>query len=124
MEKVDYTTHVEIPLDVISDFIKDFSNWAPMVKGYQSHEMVDDKEAIWTIRGEFGPFSRLTKFHTSITEWVEKEQVAFELKGLNEPVTGYDVVQLAVRAAGNSSKIFAEVGFNAGGALGLSSIAW
>lgn len=118
MEKVDYTTKVEIPLDVMWDFIKDFSNWAPMVKGYQSHEMIDDRESIWTIRGEFGPFSRLTKFHTSITEWNEKERVSFQLKGLNEPVTGYGTVQLVTGEASSGSQIFSEVGFNAGGALG------
>lgn len=117
MEKVDYTTTVDIPLDVMWDFIKDFSNWAPMVKGYQTHEMVDDKKSVWTIRGEFGPFSRLTKFDNVITEWVEKDRVAFELKGLNEPVTGYGVVQLKAGDDG-SSTIFSEVGFNAGGALG------
>jgi len=118
MEKVDYNTTVDIPLAVMWDFIKDFSNWAPMVKGYQTHDMVDERKSIWTIRGEFGPFSRLTKFDNIITEWVEKDRVAFELKGLNEPVTGYGVVQLAPSYAGSGSTISAEVGFNAGGALG------
>jgi len=118
MEKVDYNTTVDIPLDVMWDFIKDFGNWAPMVKGYQTHDMVDEKKSIWTIRGEFGPFSRLTKFDNIITEWVEKDRVAFELKGLNEPVAGYGMVQLAPANAGSGSTISAEVGFNAGGALG------
>ncbi|MBE0595889.1 MAG: SRPBCC family protein [Desulfuromonadales bacterium] len=117
MPKVDYTTSVEIPLDTMWDFIKDFSNWAPMVKGYQTHEEINDKESIWTVRGEFGPFSRLTKFHTTITEWEQRERVAFEMRGLNEPVTGYGVVRLA-EGEGTSSQILAEVGFDAGGALG------
>jgi len=118
MPKVDYATTVEIPLGTMWNFIKDFSNWAPMVKGYQTHQMFNEKESVWTIRGEFGPFSRLTKFHTTITEWHEGEKVAFEMKGLNEPVAGYGFVKLVPVEPGNGSRIVAEVGFEAGGALG------
>ncbi len=118
MQVVDYTTKVDVPLEVMWDFIKDFSNWAPMVKGYQQHEMVSDQESIWTIRGEFGPFSRLTKFHTTITEWVQRDRVGFELKGLNEPVTGFGNVRLSQGTDSGSCGIVAEIGFNAGGALG------
>ena len=119
MEKVDYNTTVEIPLDVMWDFVKDYSNWAPLVKGYQSHEEIDDKESIWDVRGEFGPFSRVTKFHNTITEWNEGQGVAFELKGINEPLTGYGNVRLEPGGdSGNSTRIFSELGFEAGGALG------
>lgn len=118
MQKVDYNTAVEIPLEVMWDFIKDFGNWAPMVKGYQTHDMLSENESVWTIRGEFGPFSRITKFNTKITEWVDRERVAFEMKGLNEPVSGYGVVRLAAGTADSGSQIFAEIGFDAGGALG------
>jgi len=118
MEKVDYNTTVEIPLDVMWSFVKEYSNWAPLVKGYQSHEEIDDKESIWVVRGEFGPFSRVTKFHNTITEWNEGQGVAFELKGMNEPLTGYGKVRLESEDSGNSTRIFSELGFEAGGALG------
>lgn len=118
MEKVDYNTTVDIPLDVMWDFVKEINNWAPLVKGYQSHEEIDDKESIWVVRGEFGPFSRVTKFHNTITEWNEGQGVAFELKGMNEPLTGYGKVQLESDDGGNSTRIFSELGFEAGGALG------
>jgi carbon monoxide dehydrogenase subunit G len=117
MQSVNYAKTVEIPFPVMWDFIKDFSNWAPMVKGYQSHEVINDKESIWVMKGEFASFSRITKFNTAITEWVEKEKVAFEMKGVNEPVTGYGIVQLS-SGNGNDSNIVAELGFNAGGILG------
>ena len=117
MQTVDYTKTVEIPLAVMWDFIKEFSNWAPMVKGYQSHEVANDRESVWVMKGEFASFSRITKFNTTITEWVEKEKVAFEMKGVNEPVTGYGIVQLNP-ANGDGSEIAAELGFNAGGLMG------
>ncbi|MFB3813522.1 MAG: CoxG family protein [Terriglobales bacterium] len=118
MQKVDYTTSVEIPLEVMWDFIKDFSNWAPMLKGYQSHELINDKESIWIIKGEFGSFSRVSKFHTTITEWVQREKVAFELKGLNEPVKGFGFVQLSPENAGSKTNISAQLGVAVSGALG------
>lgn len=118
MEKVDYAATVEIPLDVMWDFLKDFDNWAPMIRGYEDHEKIDEKRSVWMIRGEFGPFSRLAKFDNVITEWIEKELVAFELTGVNEPITGYGRVELKPIDADNSSQILAELGFNAGGALG------
>ena len=118
MEKVEYNTNVEIPLDVMWDFVKEYANWAPLIQGYQSHEEINDKESIWTVRGDFGPFSRVTKFHNIITEWNEGQGVAFELKGMNEPLTGYGKVRLESEDSGNSTRIFSELGFEAGGALG------
>ena len=118
MEKVDYDTIVEIPLDVMWNFVKEINNWAPLVKGYQSHEEIDDKESIWVVRGDFGPFSRVTKFHNTITEWKEGQGVSFELKGMNEPLSGYGKVQLESIDGGDNTRIFSELGFEAGGALG------
>lgn len=118
MERVDYAVTVDIPLDVIWNFIEDFDNWAPMIKGYESHEKIDEKNSIWMIRGEFGSFSRLTKFNNKITEWVEKERVAFEMTGVNEPVNGGGSVVLTPENDGSSVRISAAVGFQAGGMMG------
>jgi carbon monoxide dehydrogenase subunit G len=118
MPQVEYSTTVDIPRDVLWNFVKDFKNWAPLLKGYKSHEMVNEKESIWIIKGQFGAFSRTTKFHTTITEWVEGERVAFKLKGLNEPVTGYGWVNLASDDSNKNTTISSEVGAEAGGVLG------
>ncbi len=118
MPKVEYTTTVEIPRNVLWDFVKDFGNWAPLLKGYTTHEMVNEKESIWTIKGQFGSFSRTTKFHTTITEWVDGERVAFRLTGINEPVDGYGWVQLSQGDSENITRISSEVGVEAGGVLG------
>ena len=46
----------------------------------------------------------------TITEWNEGQGVAFELKGMNEPLTGYGKVQLESEDSGNSTRIFSELG--------------
>ncbi len=118
MPKVEYTTTVEIPKDTLWNFVKDFSNWGPMLKGYQSHEMINDKESIWIIKGKFGTFSRTTKFHNTITEWDEGKRVAFNLKGMNDPVDGYGWVNLNPDGTKKGTIISSEIGIEAGGIFG------
>lgn len=43
MQPVEYVKSVDIPLEVLWDFIKDFDNWAPMLNGYQRHKIVNDR---------------------------------------------------------------------------------
>ena len=42
MRKVQFSTTVDIPLGELWDFVKDLNNWAPMVKGYQGHEFLNE----------------------------------------------------------------------------------
>lgn len=94
MRKVTYNVTIELGLEELWSFVKDFNNWAPMIKGYQTHELIKADESILVFRGQVGPISRIMKVHASITEWIEKERVAFSFKGLNEPVSGYGLVRL------------------------------
>ena len=46
--------HVEldIPIEVIWDFIRDDNNWAPLVPGYIQHEKLNDRQIIWEFCGD------------------------------------------------------------------------
>ena len=35
-------------------FVSDMNNWAPFLTGYQKHEIIDDTDSIWTLKGEVG----------------------------------------------------------------------
>lgn len=118
MPDVDYTTTIEIARPDVWEFVKDMNNWAPFAEGYQSHEVVNDRESIWTVKGEIGPISRTTKFHVQITEWVEMERVAFELKGLNEPISGGGAIRLSDTEDGGGTEIRGEATLQFGGSLG------
>ncbi len=95
MPDVSYTTVMRAPCSEVWEFVRDMNNWAPFARGYQSHEVIDERESIWTVKGDLGPISRVTKFHITITEWIEAERVAFTLTGLNEPITGQGAIQLS-----------------------------
>jgi probable F420-dependent oxidoreductase len=116
MPKVDYTTTIEVQRSTVWEFVRDMNNWAPFAKGYQAHEVVNDRESLWTVKGDIGPISRVTKFHVQITEWIEGEGVGFVLKGINESISGEGTIRLADASAG--TQIRGEALLEFGGTLG------
>lgn len=119
MQQVEYQKTVQIPLEVMWDFIKDFDNWAPMLNGYQRHHTLNERESIWEIKGTIGKYRRQTKLRASITEWVIRQKVVFKVDGVNEVVTGIGSVTLNPGNNGSQSTILsATIGIAAGGAFG------
>jgi len=118
MPTVNYTTTMAAPRAVVWQFVRDMNNWAPFTRGYQSHEIINDRESIWTVKGDLGPISRVTKFHITITEWVEGERVGFTIQGLNEPITGAGAIQLSDAAGDSQTEIRGEATLNFGGSIG------
>ncbi len=88
MPEVQYRTTMSLPPEKVWEFVKDMNNWAPFLTGYQTHEIVDDTDSIWTLKGDVGILSRLVKLRAHVTEWNGPEKVAFTLTGINEKVDG------------------------------------
>lgn len=88
MPEVTYTTSMSIPREAIWEFVKDMNNWAPFLTGYQKHEIIDEKDSIWTLKGDVGVLSRMVKLKAHITEWDGPNKVSFTLTGMNEAVDG------------------------------------
>jgi carbon monoxide dehydrogenase subunit G len=115
MPSLNYTTNMTVPRDRVWVFVRDINNWASLVKGYQGHELIGERESIWTVKGELGPVTRITKVRITVTEWVDGERVAFAVKGLNEPITGEG--SITVRDAGTGTEISGTGNIQFGGAL-------
>jgi len=92
MPEVEYTTTMRLPRTAIWDFVKDMNNWAPFLTGYQKHEILDETDSVWTLKGDVGILSRVVRLQAHITEWVEPGRVSFTLTGLNEKVDGGGVL--------------------------------
>lgn len=88
MPEVTYTTTMNISRDDIWEFVKDMNNWAPFVTGYQKHEVIDDTDSIWHLKGDVGVLSRLVQLKAHITAWEGPDKVEFTLTGINEKVDG------------------------------------
>ena len=117
MAQVEYSATIEVPRPTVWEFVRDMNNWAPFATGYQEHEVINDRESVWTVKGEVGPISRVTKFKVVITEWVEQEKVAFTLEGINEPITGGGAI-LLTDGDGHGTDIRADAELEFGGSLG------
>ena len=103
MPEISYNALIEAPVEVVWDFAKDIKNWAPLLKYYESLEELNERESIWTMKGEIGPFTRITKLRVIITEWLEQQRVAFDMEGINEPIKGSGNVSL--NSNGGESRI-------------------
>jgi len=86
--EAEYSTAVKLPVQLIWDYVQEMDNWAPFLRGYQSHEKHDENESTWVLKGDVGAVSRTVKFFVTVDEWNAPSQVCFSLKGLNEPMEG------------------------------------
>jgi carbon monoxide dehydrogenase subunit G len=116
--EISYVTTMAAERPRVWEFVRDMNNWAPFTRGYQSHEIISDRESIWTVRGDLGPISRITKVEVHITEWVEGERVGFTVKGINEPLMGGGAITLSDAATGTGTAIRGDATIEFGGSLG------
>jgi carbon monoxide dehydrogenase subunit G len=94
MPEVEFTTRVGRPREVVWEFVKDMSNWAPYLTGYQAHEILSDTDSIWTLKGDVGVLARVVKLKAHVTEWNGPSRVSFTLTGLNEQVDGDGTLEM------------------------------
>jgi carbon monoxide dehydrogenase subunit G len=93
--EAEYSTTAQLPVPVIWDFVREMDNWAPFLRGYQSHEKQSDDDSVWVLKGDVGMVTRTVKFQVHVDEWGEPSLVRFTLKGLNEPMEGGGEFRLA-----------------------------
>ncbi len=88
MPEVEYATTMALSRPLIWDFVKDMNNWAPMLTGYQKHEILDETDSVWTLKGDVGILCRMVQLRAHITEWVAQARDSCTLTGLTETVDG------------------------------------
>lgn len=99
MPEVEYTTQMALPVDTVWSFVSDMNNWAPFLTGYQKHEIVDETDSIWTLKGDVGILSRIVELRAHVTEWSAPNKVTFTLTGINEAVEGGGAVVIDRKSA-------------------------
>jgi carbon monoxide dehydrogenase subunit G len=88
LPEAEYSTTARLPVPLIWSYVREMDNWAPFLRGYQSHEKQSDTDSVWVLKGDVGMMTRTVKFHVHIDEWGEPSRVRFTLKGMNEPMQG------------------------------------
>jgi carbon monoxide dehydrogenase subunit G len=102
MPEATYTTVIPVPHGLIWDFVKDMNNWAPFMMGYQEHEVIDQTDSVWTLKGDVGVLSRKVKFRVHITEWTEPSRVAFTMTGVTDQMQGEGQFELSALGGGST----------------------
>ena len=72
---------LELPIDRIWNFVSLMDNWAPLVPGYISHEIINESESTWKFKGDLGFVKKKVKLKVDITGWEEPNKVTFNLTG-------------------------------------------
>ncbi|NKE04226.1 MULTISPECIES: CoxG family protein [Mesobacillus] len=79
---------IDVPIEQVWDFVKDMDNWAPLLPGYISHEKLNEKQSNWTFKETVGVLKKKISLQVTIKEWIEPTRVTFDLKGINENLSG------------------------------------
>ena len=88
MAEVEYTTEIARPVEAVWQYVERLENWAPLVIGFQRLQVVDDRQSIWTLRGDVGVLAREVDLQAHITVWEPGQRVEFTVQGLTEQVEG------------------------------------
>lgn len=98
-----YTKQINMSCESIWEFIKDIDHWAPLVPGYITHHIRNEKQSTWKFKGDLGFIQRKIHLRVNITEWKKPSLVTFQLTGLNEKFSGdgYFQAQSATETATN-----------------------
>ena len=104
MPEAEHSTTARLPVPVIWGYVREMDNWAPFLRGYQSHEKQSDTDSIWVLKGDVGMIDahrEVPRPHRRVGRAVAR--CSFTLKGLNEPMQGGgELPARAVRGAGRA----------------------
>ena len=52
MPEAEYSTTARLPVPMIWAYVREMDNWAPFLRGYQSHERQSDTDSVWVLKGD------------------------------------------------------------------------
>lgn len=79
---------LDLPIQTVWAFVSVMENWIPLVPGYLSHEIVNDRKSTWTFTSDIGILKKKINLQVDIVEWHEPSLVKFNLTGINENFAG------------------------------------
>ena len=112
-----HQVEVGLPVNKIWDFVKDMDNWAPLVPGYIQHQKITDRQSTWEFFSNIGFIKKQINLMVTIQEWIEPTKVTFNLKGVNEELSGggYFLAEVIDK---NTTRMTGFLEITAGGTMG------
>lgn len=88
MIEAQHTTTVDVPLQGVWDYVVDIGNWAALMPGLQSFEVIDADNSRWVLKVGVGGMVRTVKVAVHVEEWAGPERAKFAFKLEGDPVQG------------------------------------
>ncbi|MFZ7946531.1 CoxG family protein [Neobacillus sp. 19] len=112
-----FQVEVGLPINEVWDFVRDMDHWAPLIPGYIHHQKFTNRQSTWEFYSKMGPIKKKVNLMITIKDWIEPTRVTFNLKGLNENLSGSGYF-LAEALDKNKTRITGFLDMTAGGAMG------
>jgi carbon monoxide dehydrogenase subunit G len=91
----EHSVEINASVQELWEFLSAFENWGPFVVGFQNLVQVDEKQSLWTLRGDMGILSRDVEIRVDVTLWEPPRRAEFELTGITERITGTGCFEIA-----------------------------
>ena len=91
MPKVESVFRVHLPVKAVWSFMSDRNEVGCLFPGCKGVKILDDLDAIWTVKVTFGPFSKVVEMKTHTTIFREFEQLSWVGSGDHIHMSG-DVI--------------------------------
>ncbi|KAA0549993.1 SRPBCC family protein [Bacillus sp. BGMRC 2118] len=111
-----YSVNVDAPIQSVWSFVSKMDQWAPLVPGYITHEILSDKESTWKFKSDIGIMKKKVHLKVDITNWSEPTKVTFNLTGINEKFTGHGFFE-AQSLTDQTTRMTGSLTINAQGAM-------
>ncbi|MEH7387868.1 SRPBCC family protein [Bacillus sp. JJ1521] len=112
-----HQVEVDLSINQVWDFVKDMDNWAPLIPGYIQHQKFTKRQSTWEFYSKIGFIKKKMGLMITIKEWIEPTKVTFNLKGLNEELSGGGYF-LAEAIDNHKTRMTVFLDITAGGAMG------
>jgi len=81
--------YIAAPMEKVWDFVSTLDNVAMCMPGYQRHEVIDERESVWYLKGDVGLFQKVVAFVAHIERMDRAEGlVSFTLAARDENMKG------------------------------------
>lgn len=111
-----HQVELELPIEVVWDFVKDMDNWASFIPGYIQHGKLNNHLFTWEFKSNIGILKKKVNLVIDIKEWNEPNKVSFDFKGRSEKYYGEGYFE-ATALNKNKTKLIGFMEINACGAM-------
>lgn len=116
MPQATHTVSVAVAQPTAWEFLKDYTNWAPLIPGYITHEVQSDKQFTWIFSADLGFTKKTIKLEVTVADLIEPTDVKFDLKGLSDNFNGSGYFKINGDA---QAEVIGSLDLSAGGMMGM-----